>query len=67
MRLSISGKIRFSIAGMWTFIIQSAQSSVSGVQRQLRLSSSGRRANAARVFEQSKGRAELAGERLEEA
>ena len=52
---SISGRTRFSIAGMWTFIIQSAQSMVSGAQGSRALSASSRRAKAARVLEQSKG------------
>ena len=54
-RRSISGMTRFSMAGMWTFIIQSSQSIDSGDQASLRLSSSDARAYAARVFEQSKG------------
>lgn len=54
-RRSISGITRFSIAGMWTFIIQSRQSMASGAQRSFFLSASDARANAARVFEQSKG------------
>ncbi len=47
--------IRVSMAGMCTFIIQSAQSSDSGAQGNFFLSSSVARANAARVFEQSYG------------
>ena len=46
---------RFSIAGMWTFIIQSIQSIASGPQRSRACSMLAARAKAARVFEQSKG------------
>jgi hypothetical protein len=41
---SISGMIRCSIAGMWTFIIQSAQSIDSGAHGSLRWSCSDSRA-----------------------
>ena len=52
---SISGRIHFSTPGRCPSRLQNAQSIDSGAHGSFFLSSSDRRANAARVFEQSNG------------